>query len=180
MRERLHELNGQLEIESAGLGTTMRATVPFYATTLPLLMEVAVKLRRPHRPKLRFMFTVFSNRSKPPIRHGFPTSGADVHDPPRSPLSFPCRHVLPIRFTDLRYFLPQLCDAVFTGFCMGIIRLRIRARDCFGCPENRANSLSHLVVRLRKNSDPPPGISGVPTTNASARIVVPPLLAAPA
>jgi signal transduction histidine kinase len=28
MRERLHELNGQLEIESEGHGTTMRATVP--------------------------------------------------------------------------------------------------------------------------------------------------------
>ena len=36
MRERLHELNGQLEIESAGRGTTMRATVPLYETTLPV------------------------------------------------------------------------------------------------------------------------------------------------
>ncbi len=31
MRERLHELNGTLEIESDASGTTMRATVPLYA-----------------------------------------------------------------------------------------------------------------------------------------------------
>ena len=34
MRERLHELNGTLEIESDGRGTTMRATVPLYAPGL--------------------------------------------------------------------------------------------------------------------------------------------------
>lgn len=33
MRERLHELNGKLEIESDGRGTSMRATVPIYATS---------------------------------------------------------------------------------------------------------------------------------------------------
>jgi signal transduction histidine kinase len=33
MRERLHELNGKLEIESEGHGTTMRATVPVPHTT---------------------------------------------------------------------------------------------------------------------------------------------------
>jgi signal transduction histidine kinase len=31
MRERLHELNGQLEIESDGHGTNVRATVPHLA-----------------------------------------------------------------------------------------------------------------------------------------------------
>jgi len=35
MRERLHELDGKLEIESDGRGTSMRATVPIYATSLP-------------------------------------------------------------------------------------------------------------------------------------------------
>src|SRR6202451_3583080 len=35
MRERLHELDGKLEIESDGRGTSMRATVPLYATSLP-------------------------------------------------------------------------------------------------------------------------------------------------
>jgi two-component system, NarL family, sensor kinase len=35
IRERLHELNGKLEIESDGCGTNMRATVPLYATSLP-------------------------------------------------------------------------------------------------------------------------------------------------
>jgi anti-sigma regulatory factor (Ser/Thr protein kinase) len=34
MRERLSEFNGELEIESDGHGTTMRAIVPLYATTL--------------------------------------------------------------------------------------------------------------------------------------------------
>jgi anti-sigma regulatory factor (Ser/Thr protein kinase) len=34
MRERMHELNGKLEIESDGHGTTMRAIVPRSATTL--------------------------------------------------------------------------------------------------------------------------------------------------
>jgi signal transduction histidine kinase len=34
MRERLLELNGKLEIESEGRGTSMRATVPLYATSL--------------------------------------------------------------------------------------------------------------------------------------------------
>jgi two-component system NarL family sensor kinase len=37
MRERLHELDGTLEIESDGRGTSMRATVPLYATSLPVL-----------------------------------------------------------------------------------------------------------------------------------------------
>jgi len=36
MRERLHELDGKLEIESDGRGTSMRATVPLYATSLPV------------------------------------------------------------------------------------------------------------------------------------------------
>jgi two-component system NarL family sensor kinase len=35
MRERLHQLNGKLEIESDGHGTSMRATVPLYITPLP-------------------------------------------------------------------------------------------------------------------------------------------------
>ncbi len=34
MRERLHELNGTLEMESDGSGTSMRATVPLYAPVL--------------------------------------------------------------------------------------------------------------------------------------------------
>src|SRR6202043_3657280 len=34
MRERLHELNGKLEIESDGQGTTMRALVPLSAIPL--------------------------------------------------------------------------------------------------------------------------------------------------
>jgi two-component system NarL family sensor kinase len=36
MRERLRELGGKLEIESDGHGTSMRATVPLYATSLPM------------------------------------------------------------------------------------------------------------------------------------------------
>jgi signal transduction histidine kinase len=36
MRERLHELDGKLEIESDGRGTSVRATVPLYATSLPV------------------------------------------------------------------------------------------------------------------------------------------------
>jgi two-component system, NarL family, sensor kinase len=36
MRERLHELGGKLEIESDASGTSMRATVPLYATSLPM------------------------------------------------------------------------------------------------------------------------------------------------
>jgi two-component system NarL family sensor kinase len=35
MRERLHELNGELEIESDDRGTSMRATVPLYAMAHP-------------------------------------------------------------------------------------------------------------------------------------------------
>jgi signal transduction histidine kinase len=34
MRERLHELNGRLDIESDGRGTSMRATVPLALSTL--------------------------------------------------------------------------------------------------------------------------------------------------
>lgn len=37
MRERLHELDGTLEVESDGRGTSMRATVPLYSTSLPVL-----------------------------------------------------------------------------------------------------------------------------------------------
>ena len=40
MRERLHELNGKLEIESDARGTCMRATVPLYAMSHPDPMEV--------------------------------------------------------------------------------------------------------------------------------------------
>jgi two-component system, NarL family, sensor kinase len=40
MRERLHELNGKLEIESDARGTCMRATVPIYAMSHPDPMEV--------------------------------------------------------------------------------------------------------------------------------------------
>jgi signal transduction histidine kinase len=36
MRERLHELDGKLEIESVGRGTSMRATVPLCRTPLPI------------------------------------------------------------------------------------------------------------------------------------------------
>jgi signal transduction histidine kinase len=36
MRERLHELNGKLEIESDGRGTSMRAIVPLYAGATPI------------------------------------------------------------------------------------------------------------------------------------------------
>ncbi len=39
MRERLHELNGKLEMESDSTGTSMRAIVPLYAMTRPLQME---------------------------------------------------------------------------------------------------------------------------------------------
>jgi signal transduction histidine kinase len=35
MRERLNELNGNLEIESDGRGTSMRATVPLYVMARP-------------------------------------------------------------------------------------------------------------------------------------------------
>jgi two-component system NarL family sensor kinase len=35
MRERMHELNGKLEMESDGHGTTMRATVPLFAMNQP-------------------------------------------------------------------------------------------------------------------------------------------------
>jgi signal transduction histidine kinase len=41
MRERLHELNGTLEIESDGRGTSMRATVPLYATSRSVGLEAA-------------------------------------------------------------------------------------------------------------------------------------------
>ena len=39
MRERLHELNGHLEIESDGHGTSLRATVPLYAEARPVQFE---------------------------------------------------------------------------------------------------------------------------------------------
>src|SRR6202049_4778109 len=39
MRERLHELNGELEIESDAGGTSMRATVPLYAMARPPHVE---------------------------------------------------------------------------------------------------------------------------------------------
>lgn len=39
MRERLHELNGELEIESDDRGTSMRATVPLYAMAHPAPVE---------------------------------------------------------------------------------------------------------------------------------------------
>jgi signal transduction histidine kinase len=39
MRERLHELNGTLEIESDGLGTSMRATVPLCAPGISAPLE---------------------------------------------------------------------------------------------------------------------------------------------
>jgi signal transduction histidine kinase len=35
MRERMHELDGTLEMESDGHGTTMRAIVPLFATSRP-------------------------------------------------------------------------------------------------------------------------------------------------
>ena len=35
MRERMHELNGKLEMESDGQGTTMRAIVPLFAMSQP-------------------------------------------------------------------------------------------------------------------------------------------------
>jgi signal transduction histidine kinase len=41
MRERLHELNGTLEIESDGRGTSMRATVPLYVTSRSVGLEAA-------------------------------------------------------------------------------------------------------------------------------------------
>ena len=41
MRERLHELNGTLEIESDGRGTSMRATVPLYVPRHPFRWELA-------------------------------------------------------------------------------------------------------------------------------------------
>ena len=39
MRERLYELDGELEIESEGNGTTMRATVPLPRTTHPVRLD---------------------------------------------------------------------------------------------------------------------------------------------
>jgi len=39
MRERLRELDGQLELESDGCGTSMRATVPLNTMARPLQME---------------------------------------------------------------------------------------------------------------------------------------------
>lgn len=39
MRERLHELNGRLDIESDGRGTSMRATVPLALRTLSVPLE---------------------------------------------------------------------------------------------------------------------------------------------
>jgi two-component system NarL family sensor kinase len=39
MRERLHELNGYLEVESDSHGTSMRATVPLYAMVQPIRFE---------------------------------------------------------------------------------------------------------------------------------------------
>jgi signal transduction histidine kinase len=49
MRERLYELDGELEIESAGNGTTLRATVPLPRTTRPASPDggVAESLARP-------------------------------------------------------------------------------------------------------------------------------------
>ena len=41
MRERLHELNGELEIESDSRGTSMRATVPLYTMAHPVHVEDA-------------------------------------------------------------------------------------------------------------------------------------------
>jgi hypothetical protein len=43
----------------------------------------------------------------------------------------------------------------------------------FWLSQKRANSSNHRVVRVLKNSDPPPCISGSPTRHASARIKVP-------
>jgi two-component system NarL family sensor kinase len=54
MRERLHELNGILEIESDGCGTSMRATVPLYATPVPAGgcgEGMAVDWTKPHNPQ---------------------------------------------------------------------------------------------------------------------------------
>jgi signal transduction histidine kinase len=42
MRERLHELDGSLEIESDGNGTSMRATVPLRPTALSVQMGAHV------------------------------------------------------------------------------------------------------------------------------------------
>ncbi len=40
MRERMHELNGKLEIESDGRGTSMRATVPLSSKPLPVPLPI--------------------------------------------------------------------------------------------------------------------------------------------
>jgi signal transduction histidine kinase len=45
MRERMHELNGTLEMESEGRGTTIRAVVPLRAGT-PSLSQVAEDSRK--------------------------------------------------------------------------------------------------------------------------------------
>ena len=49
MRERLHELDGTLEIESDGHGTSVRATVPLYAKSLPSVMGCREPVH-PQRP----------------------------------------------------------------------------------------------------------------------------------
>ena len=45
MRERVHELNGTLEIESDGRGTSLRAIVPLAARPLPVSSTVCVQMR---------------------------------------------------------------------------------------------------------------------------------------
>jgi two-component system, NarL family, sensor kinase len=46
MRERLHELNGELEIESDARGTSMRATVPLYAMAHPAPVEECASMNQ--------------------------------------------------------------------------------------------------------------------------------------
>jgi signal transduction histidine kinase len=45
MRERVHELNGTLEIESDGRGTSMRAIVPLSARPISVPSPVCSELR---------------------------------------------------------------------------------------------------------------------------------------
>lgn len=47
MRERLHELNGELEIESDARGTSMRATVPLYSMARPIQVEDCGSVNQP-------------------------------------------------------------------------------------------------------------------------------------
>jgi hypothetical protein len=68
---------------------------------------------------------VFSSRSAPPIRLGFPATLEVVgHDPPAPCCTvylFAALHISAVRFANLSYFFPQLGDAFFmTGFCMAI------------------------------------------------------------